>query len=183
MPMHWGDKTAWNWNQEMTDDTSANLNSQDATKRALFDIVETMSLPNGFSKLNPKQRSLLLAAVLSSVVPADGLVRAVEMEHLEKHLSAKFQFAKQNLSEALSLARQSTSQSGVEVMAKYLPELLSIDDRIQLIGMLWDIALCDQDLHQNEEKLIYRVADAAGVMRKRVAEQQAIAASRNGIAS
>ena len=62
-----------------------------------------------------------------------------------------------------------------------MPDLLSIDDRTQLIGMLWDLALCDHELHQNEETLIYKVADAAGVLRKRVAEQQAIASSRSGM--
>ncbi|MDE2445118.1 MAG: TerB family tellurite resistance protein [Alphaproteobacteria bacterium] len=170
----------------MTENTAPNrigaaTTSHESSRQALADIVEKMSSPNGFSKLTPKQRSLLLAAVLSSVVPADGLVRAVEMQHLEKHLTTKFQFARQSLSEALDLARRTHSQSGIEVMAKHLPELLSIEDRIQLIGMLWDIALCDQELHQNEETLIYKLADAVGVMRKRVVEQQAIAASRNGI--
>ena len=148
---------------------------------AIAQIVEKLSTPNGFAKLNPQQRRLILAAVLCSIVPADGLIRKVEMEHLEKHLSSKFQFTKEALTSALALGHQKTPHSGVEILARHLPELLGIEDRTELIGMLWDIALCDQDLHQNEESLIFKVADAAGVLRKRVVEQQAIAASRNGI--
>lgn len=148
---------------------------------AIAQIIEKISTPNGFAKLNPQQRRMLLAAVLSSIVPADGLIRKVEMEHLEMHLSSKFQFAKESLTSALALGHQKTPHSGIEILARHLPELLSIEDRTQLIGMLWDIALCDQDLNQNEESLIYKVADAAGVLRKRVVEQQAIAASRNGM--
>lgn len=148
---------------------------------AITQIIEKISTPNGFAKLNPQQRRLLLAAVLSSIVPADGLIRKVEMEHLEQHLSSKFQFAKESLTRALAFAHQKAPHGGVEILARHLPELLSIEDRTQLIGMLWDVALCDHDLHQNEENIIYKVADAAGVLRKRVVEQQAIAASRNGV--
>jgi len=147
----------------------------------LTQIVEKLAQPNGFAKLTPVQRRLLLAAVLSSIVPADGLIRKVELEQLEKHLKTKFQFANNQIQTALSLARKQDSFVGVETLAKHLPELLSIEDRTQLIGLLWDLALCDHELHEREESLIYKVADAAGVLRKRVVEQQAIASSRSGM--
>ncbi len=147
----------------------------------LTQIVEKLALPNGFSKLTPSQRQLLLAAVLSSIVPADGLVRKVEIEQLEKLLKTKFQFANSQLETAMSMANKQGSFTGVETLAKYLPELLSIEDRTHLIGLLWDVALCDHELHQREGSLINKVADAAGVLRKRVAEQKAIASSRSGM--
>ena len=152
-----------------------------ASHAELTQIIETLSLPNGFAKLNSGQRRLLLAAVLSSIVPADGHVRKVETEQLEKILKTKFQFANSQLQTAMSMASKQGSFAGVELLAKHLPELLSIEDRTQLIGLLWDLALCDHELHQREESLIYKVADAAGVLRKRVAEQQAIASSRSGM--
>ena len=152
-----------------------------ASHAELNQIIDKLSTPNGFAKLNPTQRRLLLAAVLSSIVPADGLVRKIEMEQLEKQLRTKFQFAKEQLNAALNMAGKESSCAGVETLAKHLPELLSIEDRTQLIGMLWDLALCDHELHQREETLIYKVADAAGVLRKRVVEQQAIASSRSGM--
>jgi uncharacterized tellurite resistance protein B-like protein len=144
-------------------------------------ITEKLAMPNGFAKLTPLQRRLLLAAVLSSIVPADGHVRKVEMEQLEKQLRLKFQFTQSQLQTAMAMASKQGSPVGVELLAKHLPELLSIEDRTQLIGMLWDLALCDHELHQREENLIYKVADAAGVLRKRVAEQQSIASSRSGM--
>lgn len=144
-------------------------------------ITEKLALPNGFAKLTSVQRRLLLAAVLTSIVPADGHVRKVEMEQLEKQLRLKFQFTQGQLQTAMAMASKQGSPSGVELLAKHLPELLSIEDRTQMIGMLWDLALCDHELHQREENLIYKVADAAGVLRKRVAEQQAIASSRSGM--
>ncbi len=153
----------------------------DHSHAELAQILDTLSSPNGFAKLTPLQRRLLLAAVLSSIVPADGLVRKVEIEQLEKLLKTKFQFANSQLQTAMSMASKQGSFAGVETLAKYLPELLSIEDRTHLIGLLWDLALCDHELHQREETLIYKVAEAAGVLRKRVTEQLAIASSRNGM--
>ena len=147
----------------------------------LTQIIDKLALPNGFAKLTPVQRRLLLAAVLSSIVPADGHVRKIEIEQLEKLLKTKFQFANSQLETAMSMASKQGSFAGVETLAKYLPELLSIEDRTHLIGLLWDLALCDHELHQREENLIYKVADAAGVLRKRVVEQKAIASSRSGM--
>jgi uncharacterized tellurite resistance protein B-like protein len=144
-------------------------------------MIDKLALPNGFARLTPEQRRLLLGAVLSSIVPVDGNVRKVEMEQLEKLLKTKFQFRDGQLQTAMGLASKQGSFAGVEILAKHLPELLSIEDRTQLIGMLWNLALCDHELHQREESLIYKVADAAGVLRKRVAEQQSIASSRSGM--
>ena len=79
----------------------------------LTKMIEKLSAPNGFAKLTPVQRRLLLAAVLSSIVPADGHVRKVEMEQLEKHLKIKFQFAKDQLQTALHLASNQGSFAGV----------------------------------------------------------------------
>jgi uncharacterized tellurite resistance protein B-like protein len=144
-------------------------------------ITEKLAMPNGFAKLTSIQRRLLLAAVLTSIVPVDGHVRKVEMEQLEKLLKQKFQFSQGQLQTAMAMASKQGLPTEVELLAKHLPELLSIEDRTQMIGMLWDLALCDHELHQREETLIYKVAYAAGVLRKRVAEQQSIASSRSGM--
>ena len=165
----------------MTDLKLNNAQLRNDNQDLLAQIIDKLSSPNGFAKLSPQQRRLLLAAVLSSIVPADSKVRKVEMEHLEKHLSTKFQFAKESLSKALSLAHQKLPLSRVELLSRHLSDLLSIEDRTKLIGMLRDIALCDQELHPSEEALIYKIADVTGVMRKRVVEQQAIASSRSGM--
>lgn len=157
------------------------LTAPDDNHGEILQITEKLAMPNGFAKLTTLQRRLLLAAVLSSVVPADGQVLKVEMEQLEKQLRVKFQFTQDQLQTAMAMASKHGSPKGVELLAKHLPELLSIEDRTQLIGLLWDLALCDHELHQREETLIYKIADAAGVLRKRVTEQQAIASSRSGM--
>jgi uncharacterized tellurite resistance protein B-like protein len=142
-------------------------------------ILTLVSIPGGYSKLSYSQRKFLLAAILGSVVPADKKIREVEMLRLQSHLKLKYSMSAESLKQALSFADQGLDNDQLQQMTKQLPELLSIEDRTNLIGMLWDIAMCDLNLHSAEETLVYKVADIAGVTRKRVVEQQAIAASHN----
>lgn len=141
-------------------------------------IIEKIGMPNGFAKLTPPERKFLLAAILGSMVPADGKVRSVEMEHLEDHLKKKYQMTSESLNQALAFASSGLAPEHLKQAAKHLPDLLGIEDRTNLVGMLWDLALCDRNLHSNEEKMIYNIAEDAGVTLKHVAEQKARAAGR-----
>jgi uncharacterized tellurite resistance protein B-like protein len=154
------------------------ITSPDA-KDLISNILEMIASPNGFAKLSPPQRKFLLAAILGSIVPADGKVKPVEMDLLEKHLTTKYGMNSASLKSALSFASTANQGDKLKDAARYLPDLLSIDDRTTLVGLLWDIALCDHDLHASEDALIYKIADQAGVPRKRVAEQQALAAGHH----
>jgi uncharacterized tellurite resistance protein B-like protein len=81
---------------------------------------------------------------------------------------------------AISFSRSSFARRDVVLkLTKRIPDLLSIEDRSAMIGALWDIALCDKELHDLEERLIYEIADAVAVPRKKVAEELARAAARN----
>lgn len=146
----------------------------------MADIMAKLAQPRGFSKLQPNQRKFLLAAVLGSIVPADGKIRDVEMKHLEVHLKQKYNCSPETLKLALSYANTGLANEPLQKAASQLTELLSIEDRTSLIGLLWDLAVCDNELHSNEEAMIYKIADSAGVPRKRVAEQLARAQGNNG---
>jgi uncharacterized tellurite resistance protein B-like protein len=150
-----------------------------AAKTMITQIVEKIATPNGFVKLSPPQRKFLLAAILGSIVPADGKVRNVELEQLESHLKQKYKMTSESLKQALSFASTGLHDDHLQQATRHLPDLLSIVDRTNLVGMLWDIALSDHELHGNEESMIYKIADTAGVLRKRVIEQQALAAGHH----
>jgi uncharacterized tellurite resistance protein B-like protein len=145
-------------------------------------ILATSQQHNGFAKLNSSQRKLLLAAVLASMIPADGKIHVNELEHFSAHLKKKYQFTDDALHQAMVFTKRGLSPEQLEQATKQLPEMLNMEDRAHLIGMLWDLAFCDHELHGNEEKLVYMVADKAGVPRKRVAEEQAKAVRINAVA-
>ncbi|NMD07375.1 MAG: hypothetical protein GYA66_05295 [Phyllobacteriaceae bacterium] len=144
----------------------------------LDEIVTLLSEPSGFARLTTEQRKFVLAVVMGSMVPADGKIRPCELEKLEILLQGRMQTRGETLRQALTLAKTKLQSDGaIALAATRLADLLGIEDRCALIGMLWDIALCDYELHAHEENLIYTIADKAGVPRKRVAEQQARSAA------
>ncbi len=148
--------------------------------RALQDILNTVKLPSGFSRLSPMQRRALVAAILASVIPIDGRLRDVEVKHFIEHLQNKYQFTKDEQKIALSFLRNGLTAAQLNDAAKQLQDLLSHDDRAKLVGLMWDVALSDHELHPEEERLIHSVAGIAGVARKRVLEEQTRAADANG---
>jgi uncharacterized tellurite resistance protein B-like protein len=156
--------------------------NHDLTARLHFqDIIEKISKPGGSASLNVEQRRFLMAALIGSVVPADGKIRPVELEKLREILIGKFSPKQKTLEQAEDLAHANLSTpQQLNIAASRLQDLLSIEDRCNLIGFLWDVALADYELHTNEEKLILRIADLAGVPRKKVIEQQARSAAKVG---
>ena len=145
-------------------------------------ILSITQQHNGFAKLNSSQRRLLLAALLASVIPVDGRIHANEVGHFSDHLKKRYQFSDDMVKYALGLIKNTLSPEHLAQATKQLPEMLSMEDRVSLVGMLWDLALCDFELHSLEEALIYKIADQAGVPRKRVAEEQARATRQNAVA-
>jgi len=136
---------------------------------------------NGFAKLSSSQRRLLIAAILASVVPCDGKILDVELQHFLGHLKTRYQFSSNDQELALAFLEKDFKPEDLIQVARQLPELLSVEDRSVLVGLMWDIAFCDQELHPAETELIFKIADNAGVVRKRALEEQARAARANGL--
>jgi uncharacterized tellurite resistance protein B-like protein len=153
--------------------------SRAAAQIHLDEILQILSKPGGFAKLNSVQRKFLLGVVLAAVVPADKRIRNVELECLQVMLKSSLQIGNDIAMEALAIAEGHPEKTvPIEVLAKALPDLLGIEDRCTLISNLWELALCDDELHSFEEHLIYKVADLSDVPRKKVAELMARAAAR-----
>jgi uncharacterized tellurite resistance protein B-like protein len=151
-----------------------------SNRHMVDDIMAKLDQPNGFAKLSPDQRKFLLGAILGSVVPADGKIKAVEVQCLKTHLQQKYNLNSETIKNVLAFSNIGLAPEQLKKATTQLQELLSIEDRTQLIGMLWDVAICDDELHSTEEALIYNVSDNAGVPRKRVAEQQAKSHNNRG---
>ena len=143
-------------------------------------LTVKISKPAGLAGLSLEERKFLFAAMIAAVVPVDSQVKLVEIEKLSTILTSKYRVAGNTMQHAMTCAKttQITIRE-IQNFAKKITELLGIEDRCALIGQMWDVALCDRELHASEEALIFEVADAAGVPRKRVIEQQARAAAQS----
>jgi uncharacterized tellurite resistance protein B-like protein len=143
------------------------------------ELLLRLALPGGFAKLTTVQRKFLLGLVLASIVPADKRVRNIELERLQVMLKQSLGIGGDVALESVAMAEGHTDLSeSVVKLAKALPDLLGIEDRCNLISQLWELALCDHELHSFEEQLVYKVADLSEVPRKKVAELMARAAAQ-----
>jgi uncharacterized tellurite resistance protein B-like protein len=150
-----------------------------AAQQHLDEIVVLLEKPGGFARLSTVQRKFLMGVVLAAIVPADKRIRNVELERLQVMLKSTLQISGNVALESVALAEgQIDLAPALERVAKALPELLGIEDRCALISHLWDLALCDHELHAFEDQLVYKVAELSGVPRKKVAELMARAAAR-----
>jgi uncharacterized tellurite resistance protein B-like protein len=150
-----------------------------AARQHLDELMIQLAKPGGFAKLTAVQRKFLIGLVLAAIVPVDNRVRNIELERLQLKLKSNLHLSSDVAMESLALAERGKDESiNIEALAKALPDLLGIDDRCALISDLWDLALCDDELHSFEEKLVYKVADLSEVPRKKVAELMAKAAAR-----
>jgi uncharacterized tellurite resistance protein B-like protein len=152
---------------------------RNAAKLHLDELLAQLAKPGGFSKLTTVQRKFLMGIVLAAIVPVDHRIRNVELERLQVMLKSSLHITGNVAMESLALAESSKDNAiDIEKLAKALPDLLGIEDRCNLIANLWEIALCDDELHSYEEKLVYKIADLSEVPRKKVAELMAKAAAR-----
>jgi uncharacterized tellurite resistance protein B-like protein len=150
-----------------------------AAKLHSDELLQTLAKPGGFAKLTTVQRKFLMGLILASIVPADKRIRNIELERLQVMLRAGLHFNNQTAQETMAIAEgQAAETINIDSFAKALPELLGIEDRCQLVYNLWELALCDNELHSFEEQLVYKVSDLAGVPRKKVAEMMSKAAAR-----
>jgi uncharacterized tellurite resistance protein B-like protein len=154
--------------------------NRQSAKIHLDETILILSKPGGFAKLTTVQRKFLMGIVLAAIVPADKRIRNIELERLQIMLRSALQFTGPVALESIALAEGHMDlDEPVKIIAKAMQDLLGIEDRCSLIYHLWELALCDNELHSYEEQLVYKVADLSGVPRKKVAELMARAAARN----
>lgn len=148
-------------------------------KTHLDDILVVLGKPGGFARLSTVQRKFLMGIVLAAIVPADKRIRNIELERLQVLLRGSLHISGPAALESIAVAEgQMDLEKPVAEIAKALQDLLGIEDRCILIAHLWELALCDNELHSYEEQMVYKVADLSGVPRKKVAELMARAAAR-----
>ncbi len=143
-------------------------------------IVKKMGQPGGVTKLTINERKFAIAMLIGSVIPADKRILDVEIACLNKILQSKYHITTETLREVDELTiHGNINTDNIENYANKIPELLSIEDRCVLVGQLWDVALSDHHLDPAEERLVFKIADATGVPRKHVIQQQARASAQS----
>ncbi|MDI7862450.1 TerB family tellurite resistance protein [Rhizobiaceae bacterium n13] len=135
------------------------------------------------SDFAPDDSRIAVAALCFQVMEADGNISAAEKERLRVLLRDHYQLDESRL-EALIAAGQEAGQSAVDYyrFTNDLKRQLDEAQRIELLGILWDIVYADGTRSEMEDHVIWRIADLLGVSgRDRVISRQQAAARASGV--
>ena len=126
----------------------------------------------------PDDPRLAVAALCFQVMEADGTVSESEKAHLRQFLGEYYKLEDGRL-DALMAAGQEAGHAAVDYyrFTTDLKRQLDEAERIELVGILWDLVYADGVRSEMEDHVIWRIADLLGVTgRDRVTARQQAAA-------
>ncbi|CAN7244747.1 TerB family tellurite resistance protein [Ensifer sp. ENS07] len=117
-------------------------------------------------------------ALCFQVMEADGRILASERRKMRKVIKEHYKLDDASLS-ALIAAGETAESEAIDFY-QFTAELkrhLSEEQRVELVGMLWDVVYADGERSEMEDHVIWRIADLLGVSgRDRVLQRQEAAA-------
>jgi uncharacterized tellurite resistance protein B-like protein len=103
---------------------------------------------------------LATAALLLEVARADRVSEDLEMDAVELAIGRVFELSREEANELIDLAEvevdESTSHFGFTSLVK---DQFSPAQKVQLVEMLWRVAVADGNVDKYEENLVRRIAD------------------------
>lgn len=128
--------------------------------------------------LAPDDPRISVAALCIQVMEADGKVEASEKAALRTLLKDQYGLGGREL-DALIAAGTQAENEAVDYFrfTSDLKRHLDGDQRVELIGILWDIVYADGERSEMEDDAIWRIAELLGVSgRERIMKRQQAAA-------
>ena len=102
---------------------------------------------------------LAAAALLVEAARLDGSLDAVESETVVRLLRERFDLDLETAAELTALAERRMAESSQYFgFAHAINQRFSAEERVELIGMLWEVVYADGVLHEYEASLMRRIA-------------------------
>ena len=134
----------------------------------MFERIQTfftqLTAARGNAAISPDDPLIAVAALCTQVMEADGTVSDSEKERLRSLLREHYGHDGARLDALIDAGRQ----AGSEAVDYYrftsdLKRHLNEEQRLELIGILWDIVYADGVRNELEDHVIWRIADLLGV--------------------
>lgn len=132
-----------------------------ALKNFISELAGEADAPKPFEAADYQ---LAAAALLVNIASVDGEFDDKEKARIEQLIEARFGLKGEEAHELIEAAKES-ERDAVDLyrFTSVLKRRLDEDGRRQIIGMLWDMAHADGEVHEFEENVVWRVAELLGV--------------------
>jgi uncharacterized tellurite resistance protein B-like protein len=143
-------------------------------------FLHTLTTPHQPQEFAPDDPRVAFVALCFQVMEADGTISDKERRKFGDLLRERYDLS----DERLKLLIETGHEAGSEAVDYYRftsdlrRHLVNEDDRVELLGILWDIVYADGERSEIEDHVIWRIADLLGVSaRDRVLQRQRAAAA------
>ncbi|NWG46956.1 MAG: TerB family tellurite resistance protein [Alphaproteobacteria bacterium] len=148
-------------------------------------IDRLISLLRGQPAVDPDSydaKQIAAGALLVESCRIDASYAGVERRAIKRVLGERFALSEPDAEGLLRLAERSQSEVYSDfTFTEAVRESFSEGERVELISMLWEVALSDGELHSFEDHMIRRVAIEVGVTESEVDAARKEAAARLGL--
>lgn len=145
-------------------------------------FLHTLTSPHA-EEFAPDDPRVAFVALCFQVMEADGNVSEKEQQRFRTLLRERYDLTDDRLKALIEAGHQAGSEAVdyYRFTSDLRKHLTAEDDRIELLGILWDIVYADGERSEIEDHVIWRIADLLGVSaRDRVLKRQEAAARISG---
>ena len=142
-------------------------------------FLHTLTAPHQPQEFAPDDPRVAFVALCFQVMEADGNVSPKEQQKFRDLLRERYDLSESRLKALIEVGHQAGSEAVdyYRFTADLRRYLVNEDDRVELLGILWDIVYADGQRSEIEDHVIWRIADLLGVAsRDRVLQRQQAAA-------
>lgn len=140
----------------------------------LQSFLQSLGANRGQGNLDPNDPLVSVSALCIQVMESDGVVHESEKQRLRELLRTEYGLDDERL-EAILKAGKKAEREAVDYFrfTSELKRALDEEQRLKLIGILWDIVYSDNQRSEIEDHVVWRIADLLGISdRDRVLQRQ-----------
>ncbi|MDH5191836.1 MAG: TerB family tellurite resistance protein [Gammaproteobacteria bacterium] len=128
----------------------------------VFNVSETESAAR-----HKHAKQIAAASLLMEMVYADAEVREEEKQAVLKAIKTNFDLSDEETGEIVLLAEEEAGQAVcLYDFTRLINDNFTYQEKMQVLEMLWTVALSDNELEKNEEYLVRKISDLLHVSHK-----------------
>lgn len=146
-------------------------------------FLHTLASPYHSKEFAPDDPRVAFVALCFQVMEADGNVSKEERQKFRDLLRQRYDLSDEKLKALIEVGHQAGSEAVdyYRFTSDLRKHLVNEEDRVELLGILWDIVYADGQRNEIEDHVIWRIADLLGVSaRDRVLQRQQAAMRATG---
>lgn len=128
----------------------------------VFSISETESVAD-----HEHAKQVAAASLLLEMAYADSEVKEEEKQAVLNAIQINFNLSAEETNEIIRLAEEEAKQAVcLYDFTRFIHDRFSYQEKIQVLEMLWTVALSDNELEKNEEYLVRKISDLLHISHK-----------------